>query len=246
MPLFREETGTGSLTSGEAIVREASPWAEPTATDAVTPLSMGAERLLQAVALGGALTSLTPGLSLRHLESLRFTSLGTSTICDLRFASNAIVSREVPSTNIPAEMLAAIRALLSLTVVETAQVLEVERPTVYAWLAGRAEPQARNRERLQQVFRVARDWSRLSNRPLGCAVRYLDDEGNSVLSLLAERRDDEATSLLASLARREARAESPRPVASVRDVLMKRGLGDRIRPSMEEVNRITGKRLGPG
>jgi hypothetical protein len=43
------------------------------------------------------------------------------------------------------------------------------------------------------------------------------------------------------------RPEAVRPtrVQSVRDLLAKHGLSDRIKPSTEEVDRLTGKRLGP-
>jgi transcriptional regulator with XRE-family HTH domain len=243
MRLYREEASTGSLRSGATLAREGSRWAptpEPTATDGLATSPVAIERLLQMVALGGALTSLTPGLSLRLLDGLRFAPLSTSTTCDIQFSPSS-AAYEVSSANLPADMLAAIRAFLSLTVVETAQVLGVERPTVYAWLAGRAEPQARNRERLQQVFRVAKSWSRISDRPLGSAVRHEDDAGSSVLSLLREGRHEEATALLPTLVQRDL----PRRVPSLRVVLTRHGLLDRIKPSMDEIDRITGKRLGP-
>jgi transcriptional regulator with XRE-family HTH domain len=218
--------------------------AEPTEAEGATISPTAMARLLHAVALG-AFTSLTLPLSSRHLDGLRLAPLSTSATFDFRITPNWVLAHEEPGARLPADMLATIRSFLSFTVVETSQVLGVERPTVYAWLAGRAEPQARNRERLHRVFQVAKSWSRLSDRPLGVAVRHADDAGSSVLSLLLESRFEEATRLLQALAQRERNAEPRVRVPSVRDVIARHGLTDRIKPSMDEVDRLTGKRFGP-
>jgi transcriptional regulator with XRE-family HTH domain len=141
-------------------------------------------------------------------------------------------------------MLAAARAHLSLSIVEVASALEVERPTVYAWLAGRSEPHERNRRRLQRLFDVALRWSRLSNAPLGNRVRHPDEHGMSLLDLLRTGRFEEAGARLDALAR----TVLPEPAAkapSVRQVLARHGLEHSIRPSRDEIDRLTGKRIGP-
>ena len=170
--------------------------------------------------------------------------LGTSSALDIGYQPGVATRGEL-SILVPADILAAIRANLSLTVVETAQTLGVERPTVYAWLAGRAEPQERNRERLLRVLQVARTWSRLSSRPVGLAVRRPNDSGTSVLDLLREDRCEEASRLLEGIAQNEPVAVRPPRTPSVRDLLAKHGLSGRIKPGTEEVDRLTGKRLGP-
>jgi hypothetical protein len=144
----------------------------------------------------------------------------------------------------PAEMLGVVRAHLSLSMVEVAVALDVERPTIYAWLADRSEPQERNRRRLHRLFDVARRWNRLSNSPLGACLRYPDEHGTSLLDLLRSGRFEEAEGRLDALAR-TGPAEERRKVRSIQDVLARHGLEERIRPSRDEIDRLTGKRRAP-
>jgi hypothetical protein len=123
--------------------------------------------------------------------------------------------------------------------VEVAVALEVERPTIYAWLAGRSQPQERHRERLQRLFEVARRWSRLSNSPLGARVRHRDEDGTSLFDLFRSGRFDEAGARLDALAEVRAASEVERRVRSIQEVLARHGLEERIRPSREEIDRLT-------
>lgn len=84
-----------------------------------------------------------------------------------------------------------IRHYLSLNMTELAAVLRVERPTVYAWLAGRARPQAANLERLGRVHQLARTWRTLTARPLGALVREPLHDGRSLVDKLSAERWDE-------------------------------------------------------
>jgi transcriptional regulator with XRE-family HTH domain len=148
-------------------------------------------------------------------------------------------------THSPAEMLGAVRAHLSLSMVEAAAALEVERPTIYAWLAGRSEPQERNRKRLQRLFEVSRRWRRLSNSPLGARLRHPDEEGTSLLDLLRSGRFEEAEGRLDALAGIRAPSQVERKPRSIEEVLARHGLEERIRPSREEIDRLTGKHSDP-
>jgi DNA-binding transcriptional regulator YiaG len=145
----------------------------------------------------------------------------------------------------PAEMLSAVRAHLSLSMVEAAAALEVERPTIYAWLAGRSEPQERNRKRLQRLFEVARRWSRLSNAPLAARLRHPDEHGTSLLDLLRSGRFEEAEGRLDTLAATRAAGQVERKPRSIQEILARYGLEQRIRPNREEIDRLTGKDSGP-
>lgn len=146
----------------------------------------------------------------------------------------------------PAEMLAVVRAHLAPSIVETAFVLGVERPTIYAWMSGRSEPHERNRRRLHELFGFAMKWSRLSPSPLGVRLRHPDERGVSIVDLLRSNRFEEAGERLGALARLEAVAtEAPR-AASVRSVLARHGLEERVRPNSDEVDRLSGKRIAPG
>jgi len=141
----------------------------------------------------------------------------------------------------PAEMLAAVRAHLSLSMVDVAAALEVERPTIYAWLAGRSEPQERNRKRLHRLFEVARRWSRISSAPVGARLRHPAGDGTSLLDLLRSGRFEEAEARLDALARTGPAQEQDRKVRSIQELLARHGLEKRIRPSRDEIDRLTGK-----
>jgi DNA-binding transcriptional regulator YiaG len=86
----------------------------------------------------------------------------------------------------PADLISQIRAWLSLNISELASVLHVERPTIYAWIAGSAVPQAANMRRLIDIASWAREWSRLSKVPMGSAVRQQGLGGITLVDLLAD------------------------------------------------------------
>lgn len=77
-----------------------------------------------------------------------------------------------------------IRSVLSLKISEAAAIFRVERPTVYEWLAGNVQPQPSNQSRIDQVYRLARQWDVLSKAPLGVMVR-LKEDGDSLVDLLS-------------------------------------------------------------
>jgi len=144
-----------------------------------------------------------------------------------------------------AEMLAVARANLSLSIVELAAVLEVERPTVYAWLGGRWEPKEHNRQRLRRLFDVARQWSRVASSPLGSRLRHQDEHGESVLSLLEAGHFDEAVVKLDQMAIATAPATPDKRTRRLREVLVRNGLESRITSSRDEIDLRTGKRFSP-
>ncbi len=82
------------------------------------------------------------------------------------------------------EMISAIRSSLSLRIKELAEVLRVQRPTIYSWIKDEVEPSASNRERLQQIYRIASKWNRLCEFPAERFVRAAGTDGHSVLELL--------------------------------------------------------------
>lgn len=67
--------------------------------------------------------------------------------------------------------LAQVRRFLSLNVSDLGKVLRVERPTIYSWLSGRSVPHAANRNRVDQIFTIARQWRKLSPNPVGRFLR---------------------------------------------------------------------------
>ncbi len=110
----------------------------------------------------------------------------TGALVHLHSATGEETSRNTIEFDDPAHAVAYLRAVLSLNMSETARVLGVERPTVYAWVSGRAKPQPANFGRLNRLCEVARRWRRRSPDPLGADLRRPDRDGRTLLDLLLE------------------------------------------------------------
>lgn len=90
------------------------------------------------------------------------------------------------------EQIIAIRSLLGLNVSELAAILHVQRPTVYSWQAGTAEPHLENAACLRRAYELAMHWSRLCSEPIGEWVRKpLDQNGLTLVLLLAQDSPNE-------------------------------------------------------
>lgn len=90
-------------------------------------------------------------------------------------------------------MLGTIRAAFSLTVTELAKVLLVQRPAVYSWLAGDAEPREPNLRRIIEISAIAEHWMAVSDAPLGAGRRLPGPSGHTPLELLSQNPLDEGT-----------------------------------------------------
>ena len=118
------------------------------------------------------------------------------------------------------ETIACIRAALSVQIKELAEILHVQRPTIYSWMKGEAEPSATNRVRMQQVYRLATEWNRRCNLPAENLIRASASDGQSVLGLLQADDIDEAgilrrfEALAIERLRIKAEAERSRPEAA--------------------------------
>jgi DNA-binding transcriptional regulator YiaG len=88
------------------------------------------------------------------------------------------------------DQIAIILSALSLRVTELANVLDVQRPTIYAWLQGDFSPQNDKKARLNAIFKLANKWRLMSNSPLGKAVRDAQIEGSTILDLLKQKKID--------------------------------------------------------
>jgi len=89
------------------------------------------------------------------------------------------------------EVVADIRSALSLQIKELAEILGVQRPTIYSWLQGNQKPQEHNRDRLIQLQRVAAIWNGFNHLPLGKAVREkLNSDGKSLVDFLKQESLD--------------------------------------------------------
>ena len=142
-----------------------------------------------------------------------------------------------------ADSIAGIRSAFSLQIKELAQILKVERPTIYAWMKGFALPQQHNQIRLRQIHRLAMQWNRLSDQPTGTGIHELDAAGRSVVDYLKENVLPEETimgRLEAIAVGASTRATSRKPRLS--ELAQKHGIGlKEIREQGEEFDIVTGK-----
>jgi hypothetical protein len=105
---------------------------------------------------------------------------------ELRSELNAATS--VATTE---DQITIILSSLSLRVTELANLVDVQRPTIYAWLQGDFSPQSENKSRLNTLFKLANKWRLMSKAPLGKAVRDAQIEGATILDLLKQKKIDE-------------------------------------------------------
>lgn len=154
-------------------------------------------------------TTAGPGVSYRVLEVLGEYARGVFSAVDpdwlfrsdaaveialasLQTASGIAVRERAPASQLTRpggsapERVARIRASLGLNVSETARVLGVQRPTIYAWLADQSRPQRSHWLRLIAIEEVAAAWMRLSALPVGDEVRRPAIDGRALVDLLAD------------------------------------------------------------
>jgi DNA-binding transcriptional regulator YiaG len=136
-----------------------------------------------------------------------------------------------------------LRVTLGLNMTELAQVLGVERQTVYAWLRGDSQPHKANLRRLYSLSRLAhaQRGARLPRE----AIHAPGGDGRSVADLLMDEALDEGA--IAERLQRIAHAgrsrEDDRPKSWLKEVEERRGV--RMVEERGEFDRFTGKRLGP-
>ncbi|MEH1996980.1 hypothetical protein [Nostoc sp.] len=143
-------------------------------------------------------------------------------------------------------ILSTIRSSLSLNMKEMAKILKVERPTVYAWIGGNSEPHPSNRNRLNEIFSVAKHWETLSALPVGNFVRQSYRNGKSVVDLLSEDVLDKKEiltylELLAKAPNQGRNLQKAQSKPSVRELAAKHNL--KVRESSDTIDWLTGKRI---
>ena len=150
------------------------------------------------------------------------------------------------------EQIAAIKSSLSLQVKELAEILGVERPTIYSWINRCNTPRPASREKLHVLHRLAQQWNRLATAPLGSALHEADEDGATVFHLLRNPLLPESLlrKRLNALAQTrksiEQEASSTRPKATLRDLAKKHGIDiERVADQQEELDLETGKRISP-
>lgn len=147
----------------------------------------------------------------------------------------------------PGEVIAAIRAALSLQIKELAEILGIERQTVYSWINEEAQPSPQNREQLQKVYRLSCEWNRRCKLPAENLVRTIGTDGQSLLDLLRSDPLDEhkVVSRLSGLAlermKQQASLDAQRP--PIRDVARRHGIDPgKVSDQQHVIDAFTGRR----
>lgn len=151
------------------------------------------------------------------------------------------------TASVPGQV-AQVRASFSLQIKQLAEVLNVERPTVYAWIKEQSEPRPQKRSRLRQLYQLAKCWDSLAIEPLGKALTEVASDGCSILellqqseipqSLIAERLRGIANTRARGEAGASPRKKSPAQIAEERGIEMAR-----VREQSGKIDILTGKRI---
>lgn len=149
----------------------------------------------------------------------------------------------------PAVMLAEIRSIVGLNIAETARVIGVERPTIYAWLSDRSTPQRANSLRLVRIADLAARWRRRSEMPLGDRARLAGPDGRSIVDLMAlDPIPDALIEERLAVAATNELGWAPgtrRGVPGIRELAIQHGIAVNTRPgSQTEIDWLTRRSLG--
>lgn len=149
------------------------------------------------------------------------------------------LAESVPAAQSLAERVSSIKAAFGLTISQLAQVLHVQRQTIYDWMDEDHPPQVQGhkRERLAAIQRWAFQWNALCPWPAGRWVASYAVEGNTLLDLLAADVLDEArlTTVLHGLSEQVKAEWQRRGERSLANRLRARGFQPVPEPSLRGV-----------
>jgi hypothetical protein len=157
-------------------------------------------------------------------------------------------SRQIESTLSIPKLIAGIRASLSLQIKEIAEMLQVERPTIYAWIKDKSKPHKQNRERLNQLYYLAKQWDNISNNPIGKAIHDIVYDGRSLFDYLKESNIQKGIVLSCFAAIKHAAVESAQRnngqiKKSVAELAREHGIDlSHVHDQEEQIDVLTGKR----
>jgi len=127
------------------------------------------------------------------------------------------------------EKIAAIRHYLSLNMTELATVLNVGRPTVYAWATAPAALKSKHRERIDAIYELARYWRSYSSIPMGNLVRESLPGGKTMVDLLSADELSAETAQKGMLQIKEKQEQIDKPL-SVAQIAARAGIKLASRP----------------
>jgi hypothetical protein len=120
------------------------------------------------------------------------------------------------------EKLAGIRRYFSLTVSDLAKVLRVGRPTIYSWLRDEVILRTEHAQRLEDIYKMAREWRAMSSKPVGPFLNQPAKSGDTLLTLLSAKVIDPPSVQSAFAQIRDASTRAPR-TPSVMEVAKQHG-----------------------
>jgi hypothetical protein len=134
----------------------------------------------------------------------------------------------LPSVETTADLLARVRAHLSLNTTELAQSLRTERQNIYNWMKASHTPRPESRQRLMTLAHLAQTWTQLCHEPLQDLKTALIEGSWTLLDLLSapDLNEIRIKRVLAKLAdRRKTDAESKTTEAekSIHEIARERG-----------------------
>lgn len=180
-----------------------------------------------------------PGRSARIQELVEGFGSGTGSNIVIRSLDSPVTAPRPAAS--AGDQVSMIRVALGLNISETARAIGVERPTIYAWLAGRSMPQRAHSIRLARIADVASRAHRWNAGPMADSVRNPGPDGRSLVDLLALDPLPEELINLSLRANRHVTA-TPQDRESVRDVARRLGLAAKTRPDAQaEIDWLTGR-----
>jgi len=181
-----------------------------------------------------------PGRSARIQELVEGFGSGTGSNIVIRSVDSPVTALRPAAS--AGDQVSVIRAALGLNISETARAIGVERPTIYAWLAGRSTPQRAHSIRLARIADVASRSRRWNAAPISDAVRSPGPDGRSLVDLLALDPLPEELINVSLRAMSLHVMPTPGERESVRDVARRFGLTAKTRPDAQaEIDWLTGR-----
>ena len=120
------------------------------------------------------------------------------------------------TTSPPSEQVLLIRRWLSLNVADTAYVLQVQQPTIYAWTSGAAFPSQEHLQRIALIYEFASGWRERSDEPIGQRIRQPVVSNRSLFDLLSDAKIDRSAVVRAmNLLAEPSTVERPQSAAEI-------------------------------
>lgn len=112
--------------------------------------------------VGLVLLSLSGSGSNMYLPITVVQKTGSSVIESSSFSTKNALSKAFLTAQ---EQIEDIKFYLGVPITDLAKILHVQRPAIYDWLSG-SEPRPANRERIQEVHRISKQWNSMTNQKI--------------------------------------------------------------------------------